>query len=501
MAEVRWDSRSVGLDLNATPRSLDSDRDGESPRESARAPEIPRQFARVHRESADTPGVTLPLTTATATPVYVTGRHALLASSRAGTRLGRALLGYVAGIIAIITLAPFRFETHPVHGLTDLWTPLDIVMNVVMFVPLGFLYRLTWPESSRGRAPGASGALLMASHAFALGAVTSAAIEIAQLFERTRYTSLLDVLTNASGALIGALLHDLVARQVRADRAVKTMALELPLMGLVYLLAPMMWLAGLSSAGVGDDTRAPLVLFITAVAGGILGTVHGAYLAPLRGRTRGWLALTALAWFAIATVPSGIRDVPLVMTGALLTVCVAWLRSIATARTRETTPGGENRRFELPTLRLLLPCFAAYLALSSLWPLDGAEPTFVASIPLLPSGVDTTQEKLFAILEHVGAFTLVGYVTAEFYGRDVQRFRDMAGRVVLWGGGVSLLLELARGWHPFYRASVSLWILTVLASGFGGWIYQLQREHVRTLISLGASPKLQRDRSYTPRSA
>ncbi len=67
-----------------------------------------------------------------------------------GRRLGNAALLYLALTITVITLAPFQFELRPVHGLTTQWGSFDLVMNVVMFVPVGFIYALSrWHARSR----------------------------------------------------------------------------------------------------------------------------------------------------------------------------------------------------------------------------------------------------------------------------------------------------------------------------------------------------------------
>ena len=390
-------------------------------------------------------------------------------TDRTGARLGHALLGYLLAMMAIITMAPFRFATWPVHGLTDIWTPSDLIMNVVMFVPIGFLVQLTRP----------SGSLARWWHVLLLGAATSGCIEVAQLFEAERYSSLFDVATNAFGAMVGAVLYAVAINRMQGPSAARVLALELPLMGLVYLLVPLMWLAGLSSGG---GSRAWLVLPIAAFAGGVLGTVHAAYLAPVRGVGRPWLLLSALLWFAVAMLPGRIRDPNILLVGAALTVGVAWMRSIATGRLRAQEG---NRRFEQTTLRLVLPLFAAYLALSSLWPLNGADDAFRASVAFAGAGEVLTTTRVFLSLEHVAAFTLVGYIVAEFHGRELVHFRDIVARVVAWGGGVSLLLELTRGWHPQYGASVLMFLFTCTASAFGGLLYQLQRDHVRALLVRG----------------
>ena len=381
-------------------------------------------------------------------------------------RLGRAILGYLIAITGIITLAPFRFASSPVHGLTDIWDWKDAVMNVVMFVPLGFVYQLTRPV----------GAPLNARRVLLLGAIFSGLIETVQLFAPSRFTSLVDLATNASGALVGAWIYRTVVKRLEGESTVRTLALELPLMGLVYLLVPLLWLTGLASDG---GTRAWLMLPVLAFGGSILGTVYAAYLEPRAGRSTWWLFVSATAWYAIAFLPGTFRQTSVVIAGGVVVLGTAWLRSIATRRYRQ---GAALQRFELPTLRLVLPLFAAYLALSSLWPLELTDGRSVWMTPLLAQ-INPTKTDVFIALEHVAAFTLVGYIIAEFHGRDLQQYRAIAGRVAVWGGGLSLLLEAARSVHPNYRASVSMYLLTMGAALFGGWMYQLQRAHVRALLA------------------
>ena len=247
-------------------------------------------------------------------------------------------------------------------------------------------------------------------------------------------------------------------------------------MGLVYQLIPLCWLIGLGSEG---DARRVFVLPVAAFAGAILGTVHAAYLAPQRQQDRRWLVAMALGWVIVAVVPGARGNVALIVAGATLTVGTALLRSIATARDRDADA---QRRFELHTLRLVLPLFAAYLALSSLWPLDAATPTWHWIVALAPPQIALSQPVVYRLIEHVAAFTLAGYVIAEFHGREARGLREAAPRLALWAGGISLMLEVARGWYPDTGASVLLWLFTVVAALFGGWLYLLQRDHVRALV-------------------
>ena len=65
-----------------------------------------------------------------------------------GKRLGRAVLGYLISMVAVITFSPFRFATSPQHGFTNLWGLTDLLLNIVLFVPLGFVFQLTRPKSA-----------------------------------------------------------------------------------------------------------------------------------------------------------------------------------------------------------------------------------------------------------------------------------------------------------------------------------------------------------------
>ncbi len=381
-------------------------------------------------------------------------------------RLGRAVLGYLALVTSIITMAPFRFQWTPAHGLTDLWNWSDLVMNVLLFVPFGFVYRFTRP---RGAPPDWPRVVI-------LGAALSGTIEALQLFSPTRYTSLQDVATNTAGAAIGAWAFARLARRLEDNPSVPSLALELPLMGLVYQLIPLCWLIGLGSEG---GARRFLVLPVAAIAGAVLGTVHAAYLAPERQRDYRWLVALCLGWVIVAVVPGAGGDLGLLCAGATLTIGVALLRRMATARDRAADA---HRRFELPTLRLVMPLFAAYLALSSLWPLDAATPVWRWIVALAPAQLELTQPVMYRLLEQVAAFTLAGYMIAEFHGRDAGGLHATAARVALWAGGISLLVEVVRGWYPDAGASVLLWLFTVVAALFGAWMYLLQRDHVRALV-------------------
>lgn len=427
--------------------------------------------------------------TAASTPPVASGESASetrqwsRAADFTAERLGLATLAYVVATTVVITMAPFRFSTHPLHGLSTEWTKFDLVMNVAMFIPLGFLFRVTRPR----------GATHAWWKAIALGALLSGTIESAQLFEATRYSSLLDVLTNTAGAAVGSLLFTRLAHRLRPGAAaVRSLALELPLMGLVYLLVPLMWLVGLAgdAGGNSGSERAWLLLLLAAFGGAIIGAVHGAYLEPAERVSALGLVAASGSWFLIAALPGGRLEPRVLLAGTIVAMGTACLRSRAAARAR-VRQGPGLYRFELPTLRLVMPLFAAYLALTALWPLSEATGTWQAGVELFPAfRTELSQRMVFQALEYTAAFTVAGYIIAEFHGRATTNYRAVQFTVLRWGGGLAVMLELARGWHAAFGASMIAATLAVAASVFGGWLYHLQREHVRALWA--------RDRGHRP---
>ncbi|MDQ6612110.1 MAG: VanZ family protein, partial [Gemmatimonadota bacterium] len=389
------------------------------------------------------------------------------AADRTAERLGYATLAYAVASVLVITLAPFRFHARPVHGLFSEWTWFDIITNIVMFLPLGFLFRVTRPRNSRTTwfTP------------VLLGALLSGCIEFSQLFELSRYSSFIDVATNTAGAGLGSLVYTLFSRRLRVGAdTISIMALELPLMGLVYLSVPLLWLVGLSAAGTDGVW---LMLPIAAFGGSILGSVHGAYMQPTQRVRLTTILLSSGVWFIVASIPGGRHEPAVMVAGTAVAVGAAWLRSIATSRTRLLSG---PFRFELPTLRRVMPLFAAYLALSALWPLNAAGAVWHGGWELFPAiTTGLSQQQIFRALEFCAAFTVVGYLIAEFHGRSNGAYTAVLGRVIVWGGALALMLEIARGWHEELGASVLMAALAITATVFGGWLYHLQRDHVRAL--------------------
>lgn len=122
----------------------------------------------------------------------------------------RWLLAVVTFLILYGSLYPFRFVDIGASGPMDLlarldWartTRSDIAANVLLYLPFGAC--LAWMLSGR-----LGGALAIVA-ATLIGALLSTMIEVAQLYETRRVSSLADISYNAAGSFAGALLAVLV---------------------------------------------------------------------------------------------------------------------------------------------------------------------------------------------------------------------------------------------------------------------------------------------------
>lgn len=139
-------------------------------------------------------------------------------------RFWRVTLGVMLIALAFIAFWPSPVD-QPVSGQLDdiltllhrngipLWVNYKFVeasANVALFIPLGFVSALAFPRKGWWQAG-------------AFGLCTSGCMELGQLlFLHNRFASPLDLMTNTSGAVIGALLAHSAVKQLEARRLTAT---------------------------------------------------------------------------------------------------------------------------------------------------------------------------------------------------------------------------------------------------------------------------------------
>ena len=136
-------------------------------------------------------------------------------------------------VTLILTWSPFRFAIPSDYDLHFKIHLYDVVSNIFLFIPLGFLLQLSLKSSRRRNA----------YIGLVSGVLLSAMIEVGQFFLPGRYSSPIDVITNGTGGWLGAIAYLRLRSQLR-EKSVGILALNLPLMNLLYLLVPLFWLAG-----------------------------------------------------------------------------------------------------------------------------------------------------------------------------------------------------------------------------------------------------------------
>lgn len=394
----------------------------------------------------------------------MTWRHE--AGSRSRSRLSLVLLLYFLGVIAVLTLAPFRFEVPERVRILYKGDWFDIIANVLLFVPLGFLFPLTLATEDEPSP----------LEVFLVGLVLSAAIETTQLFERERYTSVLDVLTNAAGAGIGAMVLRAVSQRIRVNaNLVGRLALEIPLIGLIYLLLPLLLVSSMTA--VAEPAELISLVPLGLVGARLMAAVqrnHFARVGLLDSRTMG---MVAGGWTLLGAFPVLLRY-PILGVAMVASVSVmTWYES-----SRPVPGEGPERRFEADALRRAAPYIAAYLLVMIVVPLGAGIGGWHFELGLTGSANDLTAQQV-RLLEPVGALTVLGYLLAEARGRRELRFRSIAGRIALECGCVAALIEVSRAFQRGVGGSVVQFALTMAGGLLGAGIYHHQREHVRWILA------------------
>ena len=378
--------------------------------------------------------------------------------NKTGTRLSAALLGYVILIILLLTLNPF-YLAWPTRFIITVQSDLsNLIANILLFLPLGFFYRLT--VRRRG--------------AFLLGAAISFSIELAQLFLPARTPSVVDILANTFGSGTGALLYDLISAHIILTQGmVGRLRLETPVMGLVYLLAPLLWVDALI---LGDSPNRWILTLLIGLYGAIVfSEMFQHWWETIDYQIRAYAALAAGKWFFLGTGPALLYPLlPIITLGLGIMLLTATLTAL---------PQKSNeRRFERATLKRIFPVFGLYLLLLALWhPLHPLR-TWHVALGFTDRITETSMQVLYPRIEYLVAFTVLGHLLAEWRGRSETPLPQDLPRLFLNSFGTALAIEFLVGFQSEPGASLIRVIMVLISALFGGMIYHLLRAHIRFLL-------------------
>ncbi len=369
-------------------------------------------------------------------------------------------LGYMLVVVGFCTLAPGNFGWPSEIAISLEVRPSDVILNVALFVVPGFLMQAQRPA---GRAFWVG---------LAFGLACSLCIEVAQLFLPSRFTSPIDLMTNALGGAIGAVGFEAFRGSVH-ERAVRRLLTELPLMGAFYLLLPLLWLGSLTATRPSDVLVAPILGLVGAI---ILASVWKHRLRGVHGQA--WVGLATGTWFFVGSLPALVKwPVPIALCTCLVGMAAYVLGS-------QSWMQSSGRRFEGFTLVRVMPVFALYLFA----PLIFAWAPFAGAFETQFSGFEA-QGIILQRVEHLTAFSVMGYLLAESAGRWHLPAWQPALVAIIAAVGIVLLL-----WLSGHGAS-GVGVGTALVIGCGGalcgvGIYTQQLAALRAELAQVASSHL-----------
>ncbi len=379
-----------------------------------------------------------------------------------GARLSRALLSYLVVLIAALLLLPFEFALPDRIGFRLEFAPLSSLAICGMFVPYGFLTR----RSRVGRVGQHRVSIMLSA------GMLSLMLETVQIFEPACEASPWHVLAAVAGAAVGAWLCERAHDDANGTaNALHALLLQLPLMGLGYLLLPLLWAS--SAAAQGDPARLGLTLSIGMLGSSILGSIARAIRAYTPDRAWWLVPAVAATWIAVGMLPSVLVDWRITLA------CIVIVTAFASWRGRWSAPMFVERRYEVPALFAASPFMAIYFVGAGVWPGHSFR-----TIPLIHLGMPTSDAGLalaLPLFEAGIAATVLGYIIAEFHGRSEASFRDAASRMMFWACLILLASEGSRSYFGFEGASALRAVLSLGAAAYGAGLYHLQRAHVKVV--------------------
>lgn len=377
--------------------------------------------------------------------------------------IGASLLVYFICIVFLITLIPFDFKSpENIEISWRLESGITMVANIFLFIPIGFLFALT---QNSNKAP-------FCFQALGFGLLLSLFIEIAQVFVHGRTSSVIDMLTNGFGAWAGAISVGYFRNKLSENRTARLFSFELPLMNIVYLLIPLIWL---NCMATGDEAARLWILVLPGLFGtGVLSLIYVHRFRGLNQYSLNKFSFLVLTWFIIASIPALI-NFPIQV--ATFGICACLITQIFVRFLQKNHIS--EKRFELPTLKKLFPLFIIYLLLLTLWPTTLALQNWQSHYHLFEFAFNKRVVFTFRFIEIIAAFTLLGYIMAEMRGRRKESIFETFGWIYLIALCASVLMEILRSFPPPFTFNVFEMALLIGASLYGAFIYRLQMKAIQ----------------------
>lgn len=365
-------------------------------------------------------------------------------------RLARALLQYLCFVILLITWDPFAFLWPPELWMTMVTLPLDVVMNLVMFVPFGFLLGASLGSSQDSR-PRWVRALIV----LAVGLCFSTVIEIGQFFIAIRHPTPPDVATNSIGAWLGAEVFFRLRRWLHARfRTWTSSTIHGTILSVHFLaLLPICIVASMRR-----DHRSVIALLLVAAA---VPALAAAWRRSLHEHlSLRFLVISTTGWFVVVLVPSMMTKAYVAPAVAAVLGTMTWLLA-----RRGPLPSSEVGDPGVPMSTIVL--FFLYLLLAAFWPVPFDPVGWKSMIPLSSLSFVLFQIEVMDHVESGLAFVTGGYMLAEVLSAEGRVKSRIVAIVVVLALILRIGIEIVRGFHPIHNASLMQVVLCVVGAWLG----------------------------------
>jgi len=375
--------------------------------------------------------------------------------------LGAALLFYIVVVTLLFTLAPYNYSFIRINSLNNFfeWQLQDSIMNIILFVPTGFLLFPILPERHKY------------IYAALFGFLFSSFIELNQIFIPTRSPGFNDIVTNSTGALLGCMVHQFVKRYIRM-RSETLLHFGIPLMNIIFMMIPLLWLSSFAS---GYDVNRLWLLLLLGIIGTILVSEIYIYRISHKSFIYGvFFSFLLSSWYLIGVFPALIKYPKRIVFFLIIINIFAFIRM------KYGSGINNDKRFELKTLNKIIVLFILYILLLSQWPLSLPESSFKFS---WLTDYKLQRYYIFSIyryVEYFTAFAMVGYLLSEYINRSSNQLHK-SWRVLKWLFILTILLEIPRGFHPGYNATLENIIVSFAWGIFGAGIYLMQLEYFKSV--------------------
>jgi hypothetical protein len=219
-----------------------------------------------------------------------------------------------------------------------------------------------------------------------------------------------------------------------------------------------------------------LILFLGLMGAGVLAAIYKYRLKQPQKPRFLRLSLFATGWFFIAAVPAMINFPGQILIFA--TIVGIFVQIPARIRRQGKK---EDRRFELPVLKMLLPAYAVYLLLLAVWPTTLSLEQWRFSINFEALVFNERIVFIFRFIEFVAAFTLLGYMIAEMRGRKNEAVETTLVRTFFIAVAAAIFTEVLKTYPALTSINILSIVIIISASIYGAVIYRLQLSSIERM--------------------